>query len=153
MIECTNQQIGTPEVIVHTSHTFSLDRSGIDMLVESAAKNKRNRVRLCAHKTKEEKAINNIDALINLANYYSNENKNEKSISLLDSLKESDKQSKLARMVRLKLRINISENISEDIKKEFNELTDEMSKTTQQSLANEQDEDLAWLTENEKSGI
>lgn len=55
MIECTNQQIETPEVIVHTSHTFSLDRSGIDCLVASATKNKRNRVRLCAHKTKEEK--------------------------------------------------------------------------------------------------
>ena len=36
---------------------------------------------------------NNIDALINLANYYSNQKENDKSINLLDSLKESDKQS------------------------------------------------------------
>ena len=61
-----------------------------------------------------ERDSNNIDALINLANYYSNQKENDKSINLLDSLKESDKQSFLAKIARLKLRLNISENLEVD---------------------------------------
>ena len=91
----------------------------------------------------------NIDALINLADYYSNQGESQKSINLLDSLKEKDKQSALARMVRLKLRIKLSDNISDEIKKEFDDLTDEMSKAEENFSTNFEDEDILWLSEND----
>ena len=95
-----------------------------------------------------ERDSNNIDALINLADYYSNEGEGQKSINLLDSLKEKDKQSVLARMVRLKLRIKISDSISNDIKKEFDDLVDSMTKT-EEDISALDDEDAIWLAEND----
>ncbi len=94
-----------------------------------------------------ERDSNNIDALINLADYYSNEGESQKSINLLDSLKEKDKQSVLARMVRLKLRVKISDSISNDIKKEFDDLVDSMTKT-EKDISDLDDEDAIWLAEN-----
>ena len=94
-----------------------------------------------------ERDSNNIDALINLADYYSNEGESQKSINLLDSLKEKDKQSILARMVRLKLRVKISDSISSDIKKEFDDLVDSMTKT-EKDISDLDDEDAIWLAEN-----
>ena len=94
-----------------------------------------------------ERDSNNIDALINLADYYSNEGESQKSINLLDSLKEKDKQSILARMVRLKLRVKISDSISNDIKKEFDDLVDSMTKT-EKDISDLDDEDAIWLAEN-----
>jgi len=96
-----------------------------------------------------ERDSNNIDALINLADYYSNEGESQKSINLLDSLKEKDKQSVLARMVRLKLRVKISDGISNDIKKEFDDLVDSMTKTEEGNDSNFDDEDVIWLAEND----
>ena len=94
-----------------------------------------------------ERDSNNIDALINLADYYSNEGESQKSINLLDSLKEKDKQSVLARMVRLKLRVKISNSVSNDIKKEFDDLVDSMTKT-EKDISDLDDEDAIWLAEN-----
>ena len=94
-----------------------------------------------------ERDSNNIDALINLADYYSNEGESQKSINLLDSLKEKDKQSVLARMVRLKLRVKISNSVSNDIKKEFDDLVDSMTKA-EKDISDLDDEDAIWLAEN-----
>ena len=96
-----------------------------------------------------ERDSENIDALINLADYYSSQSESQKSVNLLNSLKEKDKQSVLARMVRLKLRIKISDNISDDIKKEFDDLTDAMSKAEETSSSSFEDEDILWLSEND----
>jgi len=96
-----------------------------------------------------ERDSDNIDALINLADYYSSQGENDKSIALLDSIKDKAKESVLAKMVRLKLRLNISNETSDDIKKEFNDLTETMSKTESLSSSNLEDEDYLWLSEND----
>jgi len=95
-----------------------------------------------------ERDSTNIDALIILADYYSSQGENDKSITLLDSIKDKSKESVLAKMVRLKLRLNISNEISDDIKKEFDDLTEVMSKTESLSSSNLEDEDYLWLSEN-----
>jgi len=92
----------------------------------------------------------NISALVTLADYYSLQGENEKSISLLDSLKDKEKESVLARMVRLRIRFNVSDNVTEEMKNEFNDLTDKMSKTNQLNLSN-RDEDVEWLNNNDLS--
>ena len=96
-----------------------------------------------------ERDSDNIDALINLADYYSSQGENDKSIALLDSIKDKAKESILAKKVRLKLRLNISNETSDDIKKEFNDLTETMSKTESFSSSNLEDEDYLWLSEND----
>lgn len=98
-----------------------------------------------------ERDSENIDALLNLADYYSHEGQNEKSIALLDSLTEKDKQSFYARMVRMKLRLNITEGISEEIKKEFEEITEQLTKSKKLAPSDSMDEDLRWLVENDES--
>ena len=98
-----------------------------------------------------ERDSNNISALITLADYYSLQGENDKSINLLDSLKGKEKESILARMVRLRLRFNISESVTDEMKDEFNDLTNEMSKTNQGHSSTLQDEDLEWLSSNEYS--
>ena len=98
-----------------------------------------------------ERDSNNISALITLADYYSLQGENDKSIALLDSLKGKEKESILARMVRLRLRFNLSEMVTDEMKNEFNDLTNEMSKTNQGHPYALQDEDLEWLNENEYS--
>ena len=97
-----------------------------------------------------ERDSDNIDALINLADYYSNEGQNEKSISLLDSLNEKDKQSFYARMVRMKLRLNITDGISEEIIKEFEDMTKQLTKSDHLSFSDSIDEDLKWLQETDE---
>ena len=94
---------------------------------------------------------NNIDALIDLADYYSSQGENHKSVSLLDSIKDISKDSVLAQMVRLKLKLNLSNDISDEIKSEFNELADKMSKTSSLSPSSSKDEDYEWLCSNEFS--
>ena len=96
-----------------------------------------------------ERDSNNISALITLADYYSLQGENEKSINLLDSLKGKEKESILPRMVRLRLRFNISENVTDEMKDEFNNLTNEMSKVNHIHPSALQDEDSEWLSENE----
>ena len=98
-----------------------------------------------------ERDSNNIGALITLADYYSLQGENEKSISLLDSLKDKEKESILARMVRLRIRFNISESVTDEIKDEFNDLTDKLSKTNQIDSFKYEDEDIEWLSNNEYS--
>jgi lipopolysaccharide biosynthesis regulator YciM len=98
-----------------------------------------------------ERDSNNIAALITLADYYSLQGENEKSVNLLDSLKGKEKESILAGMVRLRLQFNISESVTDEMKDEFNNLTNEMSKTGQGHSSTLQDEDLEWLSENEYS--
>ena len=94
---------------------------------------------------------NNIDALIDLADYYSSQGENQKSVSLLDSIKDISKDSVLAHMVRLKLKLNLSNDISDEIKSDFNELADKMSKTSSLSPSSSKDEDYEWLCSNEFS--
>ena len=98
-----------------------------------------------------ERDSDNISALIMLADYYSLQGENQKSVSLLDSLKGKEKESILAGMVRLRLRFNISESITDEMKDEFNNLTNEMSKRNQGYSSTLKDEDLEWLSENEYS--
>ena len=98
-----------------------------------------------------ERDSNNISALITLADYYSLQGENQKSVSLLDSLKGKEKESVLAGMVRLRLRFNISQSITDEMKDEFNNLTNEMSKRNQGHSSTLKDEDLEWLSENEYS--
>ena len=98
-----------------------------------------------------ERDSNNISALITLADYYSLQGENQKSVSLLDSLKGKEKESVLAGMVRLRLRFNISQSITDEMKDEFNNLTNEMSKRNQGHSSTLKDEDLEWLSENEHS--
>ena len=98
-----------------------------------------------------ERDSNNISALITLADYYSLQGENQKSVSLLDSLKGKEKESVLAGMVRLRLRFNISKSITDEMKDEFNNLTNEMSKRNQGHSSTLKDEDLEWLSENEYS--
>ena len=98
-----------------------------------------------------ERDSNNIDALIDLADYYSSQGENQKSVSLLDSIKDISKDSVLAQMVRLKLKLNLSNDISDEIKSEFNELADKMSKTSSLSPSSSKDEDYEWLCSNEFS--
>ena len=98
-----------------------------------------------------ERDSNNIDALIDLADYYSSQGENQKSVSLLDSIKDISKDSVLAHMVRLKLKLNLSNDISDEIKSEFNELADKMSKTSSLSPSSSKDEDYEWLCSNEFS--
>ena len=93
---------------------------------------------------------NNIDALINLADYYSNQGENQKSVELLDSLAQKDKESYLVKMLRLKLKIHLDGSISDMVRDEFDEITKEMLKTSDDSLLLEKDdEDFRWLSENE----
>jgi lipopolysaccharide biosynthesis regulator YciM len=98
-----------------------------------------------------ERDSNNIDALIDLADYYSSQGENQKSVSLLDSIKDISKDSVLAHMVRLKLKLNLSNDISDEIKSDFNELADKMSKTSSLSPSSSKDEDYEWLCSNEFS--
>ena len=92
---------------------------------------------------------NDIDALVNLADYYSNQGENQKSIDLLDSLNQKDKESYIVKMLRLKLKIHLDNSLSEVIKDEFDEITKEMLNMTDDSLSLElQDEDFKWLNEN-----
>jgi len=98
-----------------------------------------------------ERDSNNIDALIDLADYYSSQGENQKSVSLLDSIKDIAKDSVLAQMVRLKLKLNLSNDMSDEIKSEFNELADKMSKTSSLSPSSSKDEDYEWLCSNEFS--
>ena len=96
-----------------------------------------------------ERDSDNIDALIDLADYYSSQGENDKSVALLDSIKDRAKESVLAKMVRIKLRLNISDEIPDDIKKEFDELADAMSKTKSLSSSDLDDEDYLWLNNND----
>lgn len=96
-----------------------------------------------------ERDSRNFDALIDLADYYSSQGENQKSISLLDSIKDVAKDSILAQMVRLKLKMNLSNETSESIKTEFNNLADQMSKTSSLSSSNLEDEDYLWLRNND----
>jgi len=96
-----------------------------------------------------ERDSDNIDALIDLADYYSSQGENDKSVALLDSIKDRAKESVLAKMVRIKLRLNISDEISDNIKKEFDELADAMSKTKSLSSSDLDDEDYLWLNNND----
>ena len=96
-----------------------------------------------------ERDSRNFDALIDLADYYSSQGENQKSISLLDSIRDAAKDSLLAQMVRLKLKMNLSNETSESIKKEFNSLADQMSKTSTLSSSNLEDEDYLWLCNND----
>ena len=98
-----------------------------------------------------ERDSTNIDALIDLADYYSSQGENQKSISLLDSIKDITKDSVLAQMVRLKLKLNLSNETSDEIKNEFNELADKMSKTSSLSPSSSDDEDYEWLCRNDFS--
>ena len=92
---------------------------------------------------------NDIDALINLADYYSNQGENQKSIDLLDSLKQKDKESYIVKMLRLKLKIHLDNSLSDVIKDEFDEITKEMINMTDDSLSLElKDKDFKWLNEN-----
>ena len=52
-------------------------------------------------------------------------------------------------MVRLKLKMNLSNETSESIKKEFNNLANQMSKTSSLSSSNLEDEDYLWLCNND----
>mgnify|MGYP001191148041 CR=1 FL=1 len=93
---------------------------------------------------------NNIDALINLADYYSNQGENQKSIELLDSLHQKDKSGHLVKMLRLKLKIHLDNSLSDVIRDDFDEITKEMLNTSDDtSLFKMDDEDLKWLSENE----
>ena len=98
-----------------------------------------------------ERESTNIDALIDLADYYSSQGENQKSISLLDSIKDIAKDSVLAQMIRLKLKLNLSNETSEEIKNEFNDLANKMSKTSSLSSSNSKDEDYQWLCSNDFS--
>ena len=98
-----------------------------------------------------ERDSNNISALITLADYYSLQGENDKSISLLDSIKGKDKESVLARMVRLRLRFNISSKVTDEMKDEFNDLMNEISKGRQSHSSILEDADFEWLNENEHS--
>ena len=91
----------------------------------------------------------NFDALIDLADYYSSQGENQKSIFLLDSIKDVAKDSLLAQMVRLKLKLNLSDETSEEIKKEFNNLAEQMSKRSSLSSSTLEDEDYLWLCNND----
>ena len=91
----------------------------------------------------------NFDALIDLADYYSSQGENQKSIFLLDSIKDVAKDSLLAQMVRLKLKLNLSDETSEEIKKEFNNLAEQMSKRSSLSSSSLEDEDYLWLCNND----
>ena len=98
-----------------------------------------------------ERDATNIDALIDLADYYSSQGEIQKSITLLDSIKEIAKDSVLAQMVRLKLKLNLSNETSDEIKNEFNDLAEKMSKTSSLSSSSLEDEDYNWLCRNDFS--
>ena len=98
-----------------------------------------------------ERDATNIDALIDLADYYSSQGEIQKSITLLDSIKEIAKDSLLAQMVRLKLKLNLSNETSDEIKNEFNDLAEKMSKTSSLSSSSLEDEDYNWLCSNDFS--
>ena len=51
-----------------------------------------------------EKFPENTEVLASLADYYSNQGENQKSIDLLDSLNQKDKESYIVKMLRLKLK-------------------------------------------------